>query len=185
MYVRTRMLWASLPTDHATLLRISILRRNVLIIVLADFWTSLASNAIFSRNQCELAFRRVARDTCIRFGYWMLRVSTKIYRVVYFYWIPVSVIICCLKTFSHDARFNLFGYDVAGALSKLCGRGRSVKVMPPVVYLEQCYSEHWYLCVDFSTSIEFGYWIESSALLLIITGWRIFTGYQYWVWPHP
>ena len=58
------------------------------------------------------------------------------------------VVICCVETFLRDRRCNLLGYDVAGAPAKLCGRGGCAKVIPPVVYLEQCYSEHWYLCVQ-------------------------------------
>ena len=30
---------------------------------------------------------------------------------------------------------------------KLCGRGGCVDVMLPAVHLQQCYGEHWYLCV--------------------------------------
>ena len=33
-------------------------------------------------------------------------------------------------------------------LAMLCGRGGYVKVLSPAVCLEQCYGEHWYLCVQ-------------------------------------
>ena len=45
-----------------------------------------------------------------------------------------------------------------------------MKVMPPAVYLQQCYGEHWYLCVQ-----TFHQWQASKGRTTVIVAHRLTT----------